>query len=225
MMHPCPVCQTPTSDKKINCSQKCARTANIAHLTEIALNRPNRYTEADDEVVRSLWGKKSTTVVAKRLGRTKSSLLQRATALGLRSQINRRKWTPEEDAQLLRFLEEGTGLKAMALVVKRSTNAVSCRLSTLKIRKEDYREWLSMDQVCALIGRSARSVDRYIQTRRLRGELLTSVRGGHNGTAWRFRPSWLREAIVRDPLLVRYPSLPSDMWESLVKLLADQWGD
>lgn len=205
------------------CGRRCSGRARTAVLAVWSKDRSDRYRPEDDAVIRELWGAKDPSVIGRRIQRTARSVTQRATLLGLRSRGPRKLWTPSEDAALRNWMAKGRGYTEISRKLKRSPGSVEARVRHLELNLAEASEYLSTAQVEALTARSQDFIAGRIAKGTLRADLISGH--GRGGKVYRIRPSWLREAIDKDPEFVRWPAVTRDAWADLVHLLTGKWGE
>lgn len=110
------------------------RSPNAIHCRagRIGAARPRAWTDEHDEVLRDAYARGlDLEGAARRLGRTRQSLVMRAKVLGLRYPHGSA-WTPKEDATLRRLAEEGYGARALReALFPRTGPAIYMRLKAL----------------------------------------------------------------------------------------------
>jgi hypothetical protein len=140
-------------------------------------------------------------IAARLPGRTAGAVAARASRLGLASYA--RRWTQQEDAQLLRLAEHGTGLEQAAGILARTPQALRVRARRLGIqppptrRPSRRRRWTPADdqllagranldpaRLAVLLGRSEAAVRRRLAALGLR---QGRERSPHHATAARPR--------------------------------------
>lgn len=91
----------------------------------------------EDDVVRNLAGKVPASAIAKAVGRSTTSVNQRAAILGLSLSTGRRHapdaWSDEENAILAKYLNEhNAAKKAKVFLHNRSLSSIATRISLLR---------------------------------------------------------------------------------------------
>lgn len=113
----------------------CSLTLVFRRLRKLGLSyKDPRWTDEEDELLRSLAGTMPVVEIATRLGRGYDGIRQRATkALGLNLHF-KRFWPDEAEAQLRRLIAEGKNTTQIADEMKRSRHSVRDRLRLLKLK-------------------------------------------------------------------------------------------
>lgn len=123
----------------------------------------HRWTQDEIDTVRREYAgtHESRNALAIQLGVTANSISYMVGKLGLATKNNYRRWTPEEDARLTELLETMT-VESIARKMRRSLDSVTVRVQRLGLSRRDRYGWYTKTEVCAILGKDHKWVQRRI---------------------------------------------------------------
>lgn len=163
---------------------------------------PHRWTEEERQIIRRDY--KHTRAcrreLARRLGVTDFAVAGQISMMGIGKRTDRRPWGREEDERLGQIMHLYAP-SVVATMMHRSRNAVVSRAKRLSISRRVRDGWFTETDVCHILGKDHRWVERRIQTGNLKASYHTpGVKPGSKGLAmWHIAENDLKEFICRYP--------------------------
>ena len=137
--------------------------------------------------------------LAAKLGVTPYAVAGVVSKMGLAKIVDRKAWTPDE-VERLRTLSEEHSLNKVAKLMGRSVNSVTVKAKRLHISRQDRSGWFTKGEVCQILGKDHKWLQRRIDSGSLPAFWLhgrTPMTGGH--------PTWqIKEADMKR-FLRKYP--------------------
>lgn len=144
--------------------------------------------------------------IADALGLTVGQVSAQIHRMGLvRLAGTRREWTEDEEQRLQNLAGTMPAL-GIARELRRSTGSVRAKMAAMGLSAKDRADWYTKTEVCEVLGLDQRSVQRHIDSGRLKATWYHGRRPGpRSGTAaWCIKRQHLREFLRRYPALLQY---------------------
>ena len=163
----------------------------------------HRWTQDEIDTVRREYAgtRESRKALAIQLGVSENSISSMVGKLGLakKKYYRRRRWTPEEDAQLAELLETMT-VESIARKMRRSLDSVTIRVSRLGLSRRDHSGWYNKTEVCAILGKDHKWVQRRIDDGSLKASWHHGTRPqGKGQAAWHIDQADLKRFLRTYP--------------------------
>ena len=161
----------------------------------------HKWIPEDDAILRQMYqgDRASAQSAADLLGVTLNAIKSRVSKLGLSCRENRKAWSPQEDERLESLLEQYNA-KVTAKKLGRSENSVVVRSKRLGISRRCRDSWYTKNEVCEILGRDHRWVQRRIDDGSLKASHHHKFPPAQGGSAaWHIERSDLKEFIRRHP--------------------------
>ena len=136
--------------------------------------------------------------LADKLGVTKYAVAGVVSKMGL-AKITQQTWTPDE-VERLRQLTEEYSINKVAKMMGRSLNSVTVKAKKLRISRRDHSGWFTKTEVCEILGKDHKWVQRRIDDGSLSASWHYNQQPKKTGqAAWHIKKADLKAFLRRYP--------------------------